>query len=387
MNSEKKVIVSVIEPVGGHGGMNYYDINLCESIQQSNLVDIKLYTSDETKETSNLFNIKKVFKGVYGQRSKYIRGMNFIKGLIIALLSSKKNNVDIFHFHFFHYTLLELFSVLTAKILNVKVVITAHDVESFSTGSSMNIARKIYSLSDGIIAHNNVSKNELINTVGIKEDKVSVIPHGNYLSYVNSDIEKEEALRSLGIPYNEEFILLFFGQIKTVKGLDILIESIPEIVKNEKNIKVIIAGKVWKDDFSVYQEKIDRLDINKYIISHIEYIPEDKVDLYFNAADLVVLPYKKIYQSGVLLNAMSYKKSVVVSDLDGMKEIITNKQNGFLFKNGDAIDLANVVSGIIYKKRELKEISQSAYEYIVNNHDWKDIGIRTSNFYSDLLRK
>lgn len=377
--------ISMIEPVGGHGGMNYYDFNLCRELQTIEDSDVVLYTCDETISGLENFKIERSFKKIYGKSSKYIRGLNFIKGLVRSLYSTRKVNAKIVHYHFFHYTPVEYISMKFAKLIGAKVVVTAHDVESFSKGSSSGLAKKIYDLADHIIAHNHVSKNELIQAVDADEEKITIIPHGHYISSINFGINKQAALRQINVKDEKAFHILFFGQIKEVKGLDILIESLPEVIKVHKNIKVIIAGKVWKDTFEKYMTRIQELGIEEYFHFDIKYIPDDQVDYYFHAADLVVLPYKRIYQSGVLLNSMSYKKAVLASDLPGMTEIVSPGQNGFVFESENPASLADELISIIDNKDKIEEIGANAFEHVDKNHDWNAIAQKTVQVYKKLL--
>lgn len=381
-----KIRVSMIEPVGGHGGMNYYDFNICESLTEKTEVDVTLYTCDETMTSNQNFSIIKNFKGIYGKENKFVRALRFIRGLLKSLFDSRRNRVHIVHYHFFHSSPLELLCILFAKIFRFKIVITTHDVESFSSGSSSFIGKINYKFADRIIAHNKVSKRELIDKLGIDPNKIDIIPHGNYIKAVNSNISREKAIDALGLKEHDCYYLLFFGQIKEVKGLEILIEALPEILKEHKKVKVIIAGRPWKNDFSPYINRIKQLGLEEHFVLHISYIADELVDYYFNAADIVVLPYKRIYQSGVLLKAMSYRKAVIASNLDGMMEIINDCQNGFLFESEDSHSLAKCVIRVLNNPEELSKVGQEAFETVKIKHDWDNIALRTVSTYKKILK-
>ena len=76
--------------------------------------------------------------------------------------------------------------------------------------------------------------------------------------------------------------------------------------------------------------------LNDYCILHTKFIPHSLVKYYYAASELVVLPYKKIYQSGVLMMTLSYEKPVLVSDLPPLTEVINDKVNGYVFKSEDS---------------------------------------------------
>lgn len=379
---KNKIGISIIEPVGGHGGMDYYDLSLLNELKLQNDLKVELYTSDDT--ITNDECIHKVFRGIYGKTNKYLRAFRFIKGLFKSLNSSKKKKSQIVHYHFFHTSIMEFIMVVLAKAYGFKIVVTAHDVESFVDGSSDKISKYIYNQADAIIAHNEFTKNELVKKKVGKTNNIYIIPHGNYIPVVRHDISKEKSSLKLGLEHTDDKIILFFGQIKEVKGLDILINSIPEVKKHVQNIKLLVAGRPWKDSFTKYMDAIEKANILDKTILHIRYIENNEVDYYFNYADIVVLPYKKIYQSGVLLNALSYKKSVVVSDLPAMKEMITDGENGFIFKSEDEKDLANILIKALKNDENLKTIGQNGYNKVLIDNDWHKIAKKTAQLYQHI---
>ena len=374
--------IAILEPVGGHGGMNYYDFGLAGGIAANN--QVILYTSEETYVPKDLlFEVKKSFKGVWGEAPKLFRAYNFFYGLISSIVHAKINKIDIIHYHFFHYTIIEIICVKLAKLLLFKVVITAHDVESFSGARNIKKAHKVFMTADIVIAHNKVSKDELISKIRLPNDKIVIIPHGNYINTTVKLPSKKVARNKFNL-FPDDKIILFFGQIKKVKGLEILLRSLPDVIKVYPKFKLIIAGKVWKDDFSNYETIIKDLGLCDKVISHIRYIPDDMVPYYYQAADLVVLPYKRIYQSGVLLMAMSYKVPVLVSNIPGMTEIISDCENGFIFNMGNSESLSRKLKSILSEQESLLRVKNVAFNQMLSYFSWDRIGKMTSDVYEKL---
>ncbi|WP_427875740.1 glycosyltransferase [Flavobacterium sp. MMS24-S5] len=148
-----------------------------------------------------------------------------------------------------------------------------------------------------------------------------------------------------------------------------------------------MAGKVWKDELGKYQEIIKTLEIEDRIITDFRYIPDNEVVTFYQKADLVVLPYRNIYQSGVLLLTLSYGKPVLCSDLDPFKEIINHNENGFLFQTENAQDLAHKIREIISNKSNLMKVKNNADLIIRDNYNWIRIGQLTKKFYDLILSK
>src|SRR5690606_885122 len=104
--------------------------------------------------------------------------------------------------------------------------------------------------------------------------------HGCYTRFINNRITRDEALARLKLSPDYQYIL-FFGLIKKVKGLEILLEALKG---TEGKVKLIIAGKPWQNDFSAYQEIIERNGLEEKVVKHIRFIDDDEKDLFFNGA-------------------------------------------------------------------------------------------------------
>ncbi len=372
--------VAIVEPVGGHGGMNYYDFGLAQGLVDAG-ADVTVYTCDQTTiPVGKPFEVKITFKKIWGKTNKAVRGIRFYFCLLKTLLDIKRNHIHMVHYHFFHYTIMENLCVRLARFFVSEIVVTAHDAQSFTGHSSGTTARKILARTNKIIVHNRVTKEELMKNARVPARKITIIPHGNYLSSIPaipSRVESRKKLRLLsGHP-----ILLFFGQIKKVKGLDLLLNAMPAILAEFPDLKLVVAGKEWKDEFSKYDRLIVKNNLQENIVLHIRYIPDKEVPLFYRSADLVILPYRKIYQSGVLLLAMSYKVPVVVADLPGMTEIIRDNHNGFLFTAGRVSSLSRRIIDALSSAQQLKQTAEEGYRTVVENHNWCTIGQQTLKAY------
>ena len=381
--AEAPLISAIIEPVGGHGGMNYYDYGLCKGLASAG-VKAGLYTCDSTViDRARPFETRLLFRGIWGNGGKLGRGLKYLRGFVLSLRDARKRGCRIAHFHFFHTTALELAMITLARLYGLKTVITVHDVESFSKGSSKRLAKRVFGGADLLIVHNRISLEALAAIIPSALSRAKVIPHGNYMDFVKP-VSREEAFKKIGLDAAGP-VLLFWGQIKKVKGLDILISALPQVVKRFPGLKLVIAGKVWKDDFSVYGSAIEAHGLKDNVAAHIRYIPDEMAPYYFSAADIVVLPYRKIYQSGVLLMALSYGKAVVASDLPGMTEIIDDGVDGFTFRSEEPEDLARRVIEALSDKDALKRVASAGLRKATDGFSWARIGERTAEAYRGIL--
>lgn len=378
-------VIAVIEPVGGHSGMDYYDQCLCRGLLNAGL-RVSLYTCDETidPEIPGL-TFHAFYRDIYSKQRRWRRALRYFHATLSSLRKAKASGAVVCHFHAFNDLCAELVLLATAKLFRRKIVLTVHDVESFAghvTGKKM-LSTWTYGLADRIIVHNIVSFRELWD-LGIPARKISVIPHGHFLQCVQDVPSQKSARRALGIAPSAK-VILFFGQIKDTKGLDLLIEALPEVARDVPEVLLLIAGRPWKTDSFRYDALIDKLQLRAHCLLHIGFVPNDKVADYYAAADLVALPYSRIYQSGVLLMAMSYARPVVVSDLPGMTEVVSHGVNGYVFKRDTRGELAKVLIQALQDRPGRRQLAQSALDYIQTHHDWDQIGRSTAALYQDLL--
>lgn len=169
------------------------------------------------------------------------------------------------------------------------------------------------------------------------ENKI-LSPHPIYDNF-GTAISREEALKKLNLSADYRY-LLFFGIIRKYKGLDLLLEAFSDDFFEENKIKLIVAGEHY-DDKEMYDAIIEKNQLEKNIIRVAEFIPDDKVKLYFCAADLVVQPYKNATQSGITQIAYHFEKPMVVTDVGGLAELCPNEKVGYVVEpQKTAINLA-----------------------------------------------
>lgn len=380
-----RVRVAVIEPVGGHGGMHFYDLSLCRSIVKAR-ADATLFTCDETPVTGNEgFPVRLPYRGIYGRSLAWVRGLRYLLGSLRAVPGARLSGHRVAHFHFFHVGLLEWFNVMLARAVGLRVVITAHDVDGFNQGSSKPwFTRTAYGMASRIIAHSQVARRELIDRLGVPESKLDVILHGNYVDKVPSSVTREMARAHFGFSPAQR-VLLFFGHIKDVKGLEVLLRGFALARAADPTLHLLIAGRVWKSDFSRYDALIAQHGLAPHCTLHIRYIEDAEAPYFYLSADLVVLPYLRIYQSGVVLEAMSHGSPVLVSDIPGMLEVIDDERTGFVFKSGDAAHLAQRIGEAFKVPGHSARIAHAGLRTVRERNDWSRLGEQSVACYKRAL--
>jgi glycosyltransferase involved in cell wall biosynthesis len=292
-------------------------------------------------------------------------------------------------FQFFDRTLLMLYY----KLLGKKIAFTAHNVNAGKRDSNDSWLNRLslkiqYHLSDHIFVHTNGMKSELSMDFRIPGNKVRVIPFGINNTVPNTDLSSAEAKRRLGL-CNTEKALLFFGNIAPYKGLEYLIAAFADIVGEDDGYRLIIAGrkKAPDDYWRKAQQAIAQIKAADRIIQRIEYIPDAETELFFKAADVLLLPYTRLFQSGVLFLGYSFGLPVIAADVGCLKDEIIEGETGFIFEAQNASALANTIrkyfNSELYRNLDLKR--RMIRDYANERYSWTKVGEITRQVYSDLL--
>lgn len=366
MYVNKKIKTAIIDPVGIKAGMDLYDLNLANALRAEK-ADAIIISNFDSKELFVYRTFNKECKSFFS------KAKDILIGHLRALYLIKKRRIKSVIIHSFSFEMKDFIVLILNKLFLFKTILIVHDVSGFAkTDSKLLRYLMLNFLSSKIIVHNAFSKNKLKQEVNVRVlKKVYIIKHGNFIDNLSKRYSKDQAIKRLHLKLKTKYIL-FFGQIKKVKGLDILIEAFSKV--KSTNIKLIIAGNPWKDTFDEYQRLIDKLDLKSKIITYIGYVDNYNRDLLFSSCELTVLPYLEVYQSGVLLSAMSNKTPVIASDLEPFKEII-NDQNGIMFKSKDSYDLAQKIDYAINNPQEMINKSENAYKLISEEYNWKAIAL------------
>ena len=358
--------IAIIDHIGNKGGHHYYCLNILNAFQElghgvsyyTNFVEDKagfpvqrVYDRD----------IKKNFKGFF----------NITGGTLRAIAACKRRKVSFVMFHLFEAGWLNFIILSMIKAAGIRIISVVHDVSNFAYEDNSYAKRSIYGrLSDALIVHNHYSYEELKKEVDADVlKKVYIIKHGCYTRFIDNSISRVEALSALSLSPDYSYIL-FFGLIKKVKGLEVLLEALKD---TSAKVKLIIAGKPWQNDFSAYEALIEKYGLQDKVVRYIRFIDDDEKDLFFNGASAIILPYKKIYQSGVLLMAMSYGTPIIASNLPATREIIEDGVDGMLFEKDNAKVLTEKINTLVEDEQLQQKLSEKTIEKIRSDYSWKTI--------------
>jgi glycosyltransferase involved in cell wall biosynthesis len=337
------------------------------------------------------------FRGDQNEQSpSYEKIYRILKYYYFIISYTVKTDSKIFHilwlnkFTYFDRTLLNLYY----KLLGKSIVFTAHNINDRERDGNDTVINRftlrfMYRIVDHIFVHTQNMKDALVLNYGARPDKISVINFGLPKLIPRSGLTRLQAKRNFRL--NEKFnTILFFGRIVPYKGLELLIVALDKLRIKNPNIKLLIIGKIekgcdeyWED----IQQNIQKKELEKHIITRIEYIPDEEIQNYFKAADVLILPYKNIYQSGPLFMSYYFGLPVIASDVGSFKKDVVEGKTGFIFKQEDPINLAQKIEEYfgsdLYK--ELDKQSTDIVDYAEKKYSWSENGKIFSNVYDNLL--
>ena len=292
-------------------------------------------------------------------------------------------------FEVFDRTLLMLYY----RWLGKKIVLTAHNVnagirDSNDTALNRFTLRIQYRLADHIFVHTEKMKRELMEVAGVSAKGITVIPFGINNAVPNTSMTPEQARQRLGIRTGQK-VLLFFGHIAPYKGLEYLITSFRQVLARDESYRLVIAGrpkncpKYWAPIQQGLREDIEA----GRVLLRADFIPDQETEVFFKAADVLVLPYRHIYQSGVLFLGHSFGLPVLAADVGSLRDEIVEGGTGFVFKPENPEDLTTVIERYFSSElyTDLSRRRPEIRDHAIEGHSWNKVAEMTVSVYGDLL--
>ncbi len=234
-----------------------------------------------------------------------------------------------------------------------------------------------------ILTHATRTKDQLVKA-GIDPRTIHKIYHGNYIHLCQPrTLSPAAARRCLGLPRDAR-VVLFFGSIEWRKGLDHLIEAFALLARETEDVYLVIAGYP-NEDFSVYESQMARLGIRNRVVTDLRWMAYGEMQVYFHAAMVVALPYRRISQSGVLQLAYAYERPLVVTDVGGIAEVVGEDETGLVVRTPSATDFAAALRELLANPDRAAEMGRRGRHLAETKYAWSTIAERVAGLYETLL--
>jgi glycosyltransferase involved in cell wall biosynthesis len=249
-----------------------------------------------------------------------------------------------------------------------KLVLTAHDVlPREPRPGQLTAQQRLYERFDAVVVHSEHGRRRLTRELGIDPTRVHTIPHGAFVHLAQAP--------PMAPPHETDRpVVLCFGLLRPYKGLDVLVEAWRGI----EHAELWIAG-MPRMDISALQAAAPpnvRFDAR--------FIGDDELPAYFQRADLVVLPYREIDQSGVLFTALAFAKPLLLSDVGGFPEVAATGAARSV-PAGDPAALHHALVELLADPAELAELARSARAAAAGRYSWEQVARAHLRLYEQLL--
>jgi glycosyltransferase involved in cell wall biosynthesis len=359
-------------------GISYYTISLANAMSMKKNVSVvcfrqllptflfpgKSHVGKNISDLNFLPNIPVLDGMDYNNPLTWVKAYNFLRIHKPDIIFLQWWTSSVAHMHL----LLRLFASLSNK---PKIVIEFHEVVDPLEEAILPI--RLYSKAtgrllrkdlDAYITHSESDKHLIAERYAIDSNKIYVIPLGLFDQY-GEVMNKKDSLEILSI--KEDFVILFFGLIRKYKGVPYLIKAFEQLsIEILEKSRLLIVGEIWEDREELLNQIKDS-PLREQITLVDEYIPDEKVSLYFSAADVVVLPYLRASQSGIAHIAMAFGKPVVVSEVGGLKESMANYEGTFFVPPGDVNSICKAIPTFIEKGKHYEPPDQK-WDKIINSY-------------------
>jgi D-inositol-3-phosphate glycosyltransferase len=382
------------------GAVRPYSLGLLDALVSRGIVvdfigNDDMSTCDIVKHNNvNFLNLRGDQKATASKLRKITRVLTYYLRLIKYVTIT---DIQIFHiqwinkFVFFDRTILNIYY----KLLGKKLVFTAHNIDERERDGGNNFINRLtlkimYKIVDHIFVHTQKMKVQLIMKFGVPEDKIDVIPHGIINTNPTSELTRSEA-RSILELKNYQRILLSFGYIAPYKGLEYALLATELLRKEDDAFCLIIAGQV--KGCQGYWERLDRMietsNLAKGVIKRIGYVQDKDVEALFKCADILLLPYRFIYQSGIISLAYNFGLPVIATDVGSMREEIIEGKTGLICRLEDPGDLADKIRDYFDSDmyRNFEGNRKAIMAYGNEKYSWDKVAGVTLGIYETLLAR
>ena len=314
-----------------------------------------------------------------GFAARFVRRVEAVYDAVATAARARRASPDVVHLHCTN-SIAWLYVALLRRLRSA-LVVTAHVVTPHEPSPRLvRLFAAIHRSSPAIVAHSRVDRDRLVEEMGIEPARIAVIPHGEYgfFERTSQPPARDEAREGLGLGPEDE-VALFFGYIREYKGLDVLLEAWREVAKARPLARLVVAGdpvRLGADR----RDELARTAESLGVIHRLGYVPFEDVAGYFSAADVLVMPYRRISQSGVLFLALSMSVPVVATRVGAIPEVLEDGESALLVAPESAEELAAALRRVLGDAPLRSRLSRAG-RLVAEAHSWDTIAEATERCF------
>jgi glycosyltransferase involved in cell wall biosynthesis len=274
----------------------------------------------------------------------------------------------------------ELWLLRYCRLLGSSLVATVHDVVPHDRGVGAQPFRRAFEMMDALICHSEAARQQVIAQFCIAPERVRVIPHGPLFFEPQQKNARAVARTRCGAK-GDECIVLCQGMIRPYKGIEFLIDAWAELQRSNLQAKLIIAGRGEMDLLNSIRQRIRALRLEDSMQLCFEFAPTETMLSYYQAADIVVYPYKAITTSGALMTGIAQRKAIIATSLPPFRELLEDGRNALLCDYGDTGGLTSALQRLIEDPALRDRLANEAAKLSRGEETWRGIAAQTTDCY------
>lgn len=270
------------------------------------------------------------------------------------------------------------------------LITTLHTILENPNVQQRRVMEELLSVSDYVVVMAQKGVEILHSTYNISQDKVRLIPHGiPDAPFIDTSFYKDQ----YGV--EGKIVLLTFGLIGPSKGIEVVLRSLPDIIKNNPNVVYLVAGvthpNLLKHEGEKYrislQHLADELGVKGRIIFHNKFVSTEVLKELIALADIYITPYpeEKQITSGTLAYAFGSGNAVISTPYWHAKELLADG-NGIIVPFGDSEAITKAVNGLIENEVERHSMRKNAY-LLGREMTWNKVAQQYANLFEEARQK
>ena len=307
--------------------------------------------------------------------------------------NNKESDTSVLHLHWLHPIVNNAETVQEARecvdkflgkakffvLSGGRILWTVHNVISHEPrylGEEIRLTQGVIELADWIHVHHAAVAEFCQPYYTLPLDKTVIAEHGNYIGTYPGSVDRARSREELKIPLNAT-VFLFLGQLRVYKGIDDLLSAFRELVMQESESYLVLAGKVLGVDEKYLADRIAGI---RNTIFKPGYVADERMQSYLKSADVMVLPYKKVLTSGSVFLAMSSGLPIICPNSGLLTHTVLDQQNGILYDADDPYGLLTAMKEFVGKPSAEKLAMGKNSFGIAERYSWKETGRKLSLF-------
>jgi PEP-CTERM/exosortase A-associated glycosyltransferase len=221
---------------------------------------------------------------------------------------------------------------------------------------------------------------------GIAADKITVIPNAVDIDKFTGASTADASLKT-ELGFEGCKVLGFLGSFYAYEGLDLLISALPDMLRQDERIRVLLVGGGPQDEN--LKRQVQGLGLGDKVV-FTGRVPHEQVQAYYNLVDVLVYPRLPMRLTDLVtplkpLEAMAQGKIVVASDVGGHRELIRDRENGYLFESGNKDSLAATVLEVLNRQSDWAMVRDRGRHYVETERNWATSVANYQPVYGNLV--